>query len=322
LPVGYYEYLLASVTTTDLTASQVRSLGERELARIHQELRVVMTALGHTGSIERFFDFLRTDDRFFYPDTSEGREAYLADTRRILAEMQARLDEIIVDPPNAPLDIRRLGGTSEAEALPMYSPNGAYLVPLADMRAAPKFLLQAIAYHEGVPGHHLQFSVQRARRDGERSSLASGNCQSTGYTEGWGFYAERLPYELGLYTDSSANAGRLGLEAWRAARAVVDVRLNVEGWSDEQALAFLLDNTPLPEALARIEVRRFRAMPAHATGYLVGKLAIQRQRERAAAALGSKFDIRVFHDQVLRHGPMPLAAIEDLVERWIESAAR
>ena len=321
LPVGYYEHLVASSTTAALTAGEVRALGERELARIHQDLRGVMAALGQSGSMRHFFDYLRTDDRFFYPGTDEGREAYLSDTRRIVAEMQSRLDELVIDPPNAPLDVRRLGGTSESEALPMYVRGGTYLIPMADMHAVPRYLLQGIAYHEGLPGHHLQFSIQRGAPGG-KGSLAADHCQSSGYTEGWGFYAERLPYELGLYADSYANAGRLGLEAWRAARAIVDVRVNVDGWSDERALAFLMDNTPLPEALARIDVGRFRVSPGLTTAYLIGKLAIERQRARAAAALGPKFDIRVFHDQVLRHGPMPLAAIEDLVERWIQSASR
>jgi uncharacterized protein (DUF885 family) len=317
LPAGYYAHLVASITTKALTAEEVRVLGERELSRIHQDIRALMATLGERESLKSFFDFLRSDERFFYPDTTEGREDYLADVRRTLTAMQARLDEVVMGAPNVPLIIR---GTSEPDALTMYA-GGEILIPLADMRTAPKYLLQAIAYHEGVPGHHLQFAIQRGKV-GAPMSLAAQNCQTSGYGEGWAFYAERLPYELGMYTDPYSNAGRLGMEAWRAARAIVDVRVNVDGWSDEQAVAFLLDNTPLPEPMARGEVRRFRRTPSRATAYLIGELAIEQQRERAAAALGPRFDVRLFHEQVLRHGPMPLAAIEDLVERWIQSAAR
>ena len=321
LPADYYHHLIASVTTTNLTSQEVRTIGERELARIHGEVRSVMQALGRTESLERFFEFLRTDDRFFYPDTDDGREAYLAETRRVLAEIRSRLDEVIVDPPDVPLEVVRNSSGQEAEALPMYMAGKAYLVPLADMRASPKYLLQTIAYHEGAPGHHLQFTVHQARRpDARRSSFLTDQSANPAYAEGWGFYAERLAYELGLYTDPYANAGRLGMEAWRAARLVVDVGLNVDGWSEAQGIAFLLANTPLPEALARIEVRRFRNSPGHATAYMIGKLAIERQRARATAALGARFDLRAFHDQVLRYGPMPLTALEEVIDRWMASS--
>jgi uncharacterized protein (DUF885 family) len=334
-----YDGMIAAQTSTALTAGEARAIGERELARIHAEMVVAAPEGGFEGSAAALFDYMRTDDQFYYPNTDEGRAAYLAEARRVIDAMKARLGEVVPAPPDAPLEVRRYPPEQERQAIAgMYQAGGrpiagdaaeatsaAYVVALADMSAAPKYFLQPLAHHEGLPGHHLQFMLEDRRA--ARAAAATGvsaqalvfaQPRSFGaHAEGWALYAEELPRELGLYTDSWSVVGQLGMEAWRAARLVVDVGIHAEGWSRDEAIAFLLANTPLTETQARIEVDRYARLPGQATSYMIGKLAIEDARERAEAALGEDFDLRAFHDQVLGHGGLPLPVLDEVIDRWI-----
>ena len=326
-PAAEYARLTERYTTAAYTTDELRALGQSELERIGSELRAVMQEVGFDGSVEDFWNHLRTDDRFYYPDTADGRAAYLADAARIVAEIEARVGELVDLPPSssvmslAPLQV---GATPEGTA-PVIA--GGYNAPtedgapgtlrfnLADMRSAPKFQMAAIAYHEGVPGHHLQMSVARDRPAGGPPQSGSG-----AFFEGWAHYAERLPLELDLYRDPYANAGRLGLEAWRAARLLADIGLAVDGWSRDRAIAFMLANTPLSQRQATLEIDRCIARPASTSVYIIGKVAFVDLRARAEAALGEAFDVRAFHYEALRHGPVSLPELEGVVDAWIEGA--
>lgn len=335
LPEGraYYDFLVAANTDGAMTAAEAHDIGRRELARIHGEMRAAMAETGFAGTLEEFFAFLRTDDRFYFPDTDEGRAAYIAEARRVIDAMAPRMDEILEDAPQGALDIIRPPAALEAASPSgMYMPrgasftgganrprdNGAYVLNLSDMRAAPKYLLQAMTYHEGLPGHHLQNLLRAAA---PRGSAFSAPQATLAHTEGWGLYAERLPFELGLYTDPYSNIGRLGMEAWRAARLVVDTGLHAEGWTRAEVAAFLLANTPLTEGQARNEAERYAGSPGQATAYTIGLLKVLELRERARAALGQEFDLREFHGEILGHGQVSLSVLEELVDRWIAEQA-
>jgi uncharacterized protein (DUF885 family) len=194
---------------------------------------------------------------------------------------------------------------------------GALLFRLDDMRSAPRFLLPVLAYHEGIPGHHLQTTMERASL-----GAATPAPRVPAYSEGWAAYAMMLPFELGLSGDPYAEAGRLSLLAGGAARMLVDVGLQVDGWTRDESVAFLLANTPASERDARLEVERSLARPATTSVYIVGMLEFRELRARAEAALGDAFDLRAFHQEVLRHGQLTLPALEEAVDRWIADAER
>lgn len=337
-----YDHLIANHTSIALGAEEVRVIGERELERIHREMLAAAAdaaEAGFGGSPRELFEFLRTDDRFYYPNTDEGRAAYLSEATRVIETVKARLAEIVPDPPDAPLEVVRFLPEQESQApAGMYqassqsiegdaetATSAAYVVNLADMRAAPKYFLQPLAYHEGLPGHHLQFMLE-ARRASRQAVTGGAAAQplmsvqprsSGAYSEGWALYSEELPLELELYDDPWSNIGRLGMEAWRAARLIVDVGIHKDGWSREMAVAFLIANTPLTETQALTEADRYARLPGQATSYMIGKLKIEDLRARAEDALGESFDLRAFHQEVLGYGSMPLTVLEEVIDRWI-----
>lgn len=326
LPHGeaYYDFLLSSYTTTDLTAAQIHELGLSEVARIQGEMRKVMRRAKFKGDLRAFFDFVRTDDRFYFPDTPEGRAAYLAEATRVIDEMRVRLPALFLTLPKADLAVRAVEPFREASAGKAFYQRpsddgqrpGIYYVNLYRMRDMPKTELEALAYHEGIPGHHMQLAVS-----GELGSLPAFRRQAgyTAYTEGWGLYSERLPKELGFYSDPHSEFGRLTLELIRAVRLVVDTGLHAMGWTREQVIQYHLDNTPLPEGSVVRATERYIVVPGQATAYTVGMLRILDLRERARRRLGADFDIREFHDVILRSGPMPLGMLEQQVGRWVNA---
>jgi uncharacterized protein (DUF885 family) len=331
--VGAEEYarLTELHTTLALTADDIRGIGRRELDRVLVEIQGEMDEVGFEGTTEEYFAFLRSDDRFYYPDTDEGRAAYLAEARRIAAEMGERLDALIEPPATltaldaAPLPPNYPPWTTAAYASPgmrltasaPVMETGALLFNLADMRSAPRFQIPVLSYHEGIPGHHLQLTIERAqpRLAGQYSERIPA------YAEGWAAYAMQLPWELGLPQDPYANAGRLGLLSWGTARLLVDVGLAVDGWSREEAVAFLLANSALTERQARLEVERCVERPAASSVYMIGMLKFQELRARAEAVLGDEFDPREFHQVVLGQGQLTLPALENAVDVWIAEAA-
>lgn len=320
LPDGkaYYEALLANYTTTDMTASQIHELGLAEVARIHGEMRAIMTKVGFKGSLQEFFVHLRTSPQFYHTT----REAYLADVDKYVKAMEARLPAFFNTLPKAPLVVKPVEAFREKSAGKAFyqspSPDGSrpgtYYVNLYDLNDMSKTELEALAYHEGVPGHHLQRAVQ-TELTGLPPFRRFGGV--TAYTEGWGLYSEELAKDMGFYTDPYSDFGRLGMELWRACRLVVDTGIHDKRWSREQAIQYLKDNTPNPQGDIEKAIERYIVYPGQATAYLIGKLKIMELRGRAQAALGERFDFRRFHDVVLESGPVPLDILERRVDAWI-----
>ncbi|WP_370182585.1 DUF885 family protein [Alteriqipengyuania sp.] len=314
----YYDALLASYTTTDLTADQIHRLGVENVARIHDEMRTIMRQVGFEGTLQEFFEFTRTDDRFYY----DTREAYLADAQAVIDAMEAKLPEYFTTLPKADMVIKPVEAFREQSAgkafyqspAPDGSRPGTYYVNLYNLKDMSKNELEALAYHEAVPGHHLQRAIQTELGDVPPFRRFGG---VTAYTEGWGLYSEDLPKEMGFYTDPYSDFGRLQMELWRACRLVVDTGIHSKRWSRERAIQYLKDNTPNPDGDIRKAIERYIVMPGQATAYMIGKLKIMELREKARAELGEDFDIRAFHDVVLLDGPVPLSILEENVEAWI-----
>ena len=321
LPDGdkYYAALLASYTTTDLTADQIHDLGLSEVARIHGEMRGIMQQVGFTGTLQEFFEYTRTDPRFYHTT----REGYLADAARYMAAMEAKLPEFFLTLPKDPLVIKPVEAFREQSAgkafyqspAPDGSRPGTYYVNLYNLRDMSKNELEALAYHEGVPGHHLQRSIQTGLGAMPPFRRFGG---VTAYSEGWGLYTEELGKDMGFYTDPYSDFGRLGMELWRAGRLVVDTGLHHKRWSRERAIQYLADNTPNPEGDIRKAIERYIVYPGQATAYTIGKLKIMELRALARAELGARFDIREFHETILANGPVPLDVMEENVRAWIE----
>jgi uncharacterized protein (DUF885 family) len=326
---AYYNYLLRLHTTTKLTADEIHEIGLTEVARLREEMEVIKDKVGFGGDLRAFFDMLRGatgDERFYFPNTDTGRQAYLDEATAAIERIKARLPDYFGILPKADLVVRRVEPFREQDGAAQHyypaaldgSRPGIYYAHLSDMNAMPKHELEVIAYHEGLPGHHMQIAIAQ-----ELEGLPTFRTQTNfnAYAEGWGLYAEWLATEIdGTYLDPYSEFGRLGSEMWRAIRLVVDTGLHAKGWTEDEANAYFLDNGPITEAQARSEVRRYIVMPGQATGYKIGMLRIQALRRKAEAALGEAFDIRVFHDTILGGGAMPLTLLEARVDRWIAEA--
>lgn len=323
----FYDFMLSQMTTTSMTADEIHNLGLSEVDRIHAEMEAIKAQVGFEGTLNEFFASIRDDKdnpRHYYPDTDEGREAYIADATAAIEKIKAVLPDYFGILPKADLVVRRVEPFREQPgAAQHYYPGtpdgsrpGVYYAHLLDMKAMPKGELEVIAYHEGLPGHHMQISIAQ-----ELTGIPKFRTQAgfTAYSEGWGLYSEKLAKEMpGTYTDPYSDFGRLGSEIWRAIRLVVDTGLHSKGWTEEQAVQFFLDNSAITEAQARSEVQRYIVLPGQATAYKIGMIEIQEMRAKAEAELGDKFDIRAFHDTVLGGGALPLAMLEAKVDRWIE----
>ena len=326
LPDGgaYYDFLLESFTTTKLTVSEIHDIGLREVARLHGEMRGVMHEVGFERDLPAFFDFMRKDGRFYYPDTPEGQAAWLADATQSIAAIRARLPELFVTLPKAELVVRAVEPFREKSAGKAFyqrpaqdgSRPGVFYANLYRMREMPKYEQEALAFHEGIPGHHLQIAIASEQEALPQFRRSGGY---TAYSEGWGLYSERLGKELGFYKDPYSEFGRLALELHRAVRLVVDTGLHARRWSREQTIRYHVENSPTGADAAIKATERYILNPGQATAYMIGMLKIVELRERAAAALGKDFDVREFHDLVLRTGGVPLTVLESEVLRWIES---
>jgi uncharacterized protein (DUF885 family) len=327
---AYYEYLLRLHTTTDLTADEIHEIGLAEVTRIRGEMEAIKEEVGFEGDLRAFFDLLRDskeDERFYFPDTDEGRQAYIDEATAAIERIKAQLPDFFGILPRADLVVKRVEPFREQDgAAQHYFPStpdgsrpGVYYAHLSDMTAMPKRELEVVAYHEGLPGHHMQIAIAR-----ELEGLPEFRTQAffNAYVEGWGLYSESLATEFdGTYEDPYSEFGRLGTEMWRAVRLVVDTGLHAKGWTEEQAFEYFLENAAITEAQARSEVRRYIVMPGQATSYKIGMLKIQELRARAEEALGDDFDIRAFHDVILGGGAMPLTILERRVDRWISTKA-
>ena len=322
---AYYNTRLKHYTTTDLTADEIHDIGLREVARIQAEMQEIMTRVGFDGSLKEFFTFLRTDPQFTFPETDAGREAYMAEATAIIDDMRTRLDSLFITKPKANMVVKRVEPFREATAFGAFynspaldgSRPGTYYINLKDMEDQPKFLMQALAYHEGIPGHHMQIAIAQELEGLPKFRTLGGQ---TAFIEGWALYSEAIPKEIGLYTDPYKEFGQLGMEIFRAARLVVDTGIHAKKWDREKAVQYYLDNIPNPEGDVRAEIDRYIVWPGQATAYMIGKLKIEELRAKAEAAMGDQFDIRQFHDTVIANGSVPLNILEELVDDYIATA--
>lgn len=320
----FYEYLLRFYTTTDMSADEIHQLGLEEVNRLTEKMHDIKSRVDFEGDLEAFFDYIRSDERFFYPNTEAGRTAYLKQAEDYLHTMEQRLPEYFAQLPGIPLEVRRVESYREQDGAPQHymggsadgSRAGVFYAHLSDMSSMPKNELEAIAYHEGLPGHHMQISIAQQLQDTPKFRTQA---RFTVYTEGWALYAEWLAREMGAYEDPYSEFGQVVTELWRAVRLVIDTGLHAKEWTKEDAIDYFMQKTPIAEGAVRTEVQRYMTIPGQATSFKIGMQKIQDLRREAELALGDSFDIRDFHDAVLGGGALPLPLLERRVSDWIET---
>lgn len=322
--VAFYDARLASTTTTDLTAPEIHQIGLREVDRIHAEMRTIMKKVGFDGTLQQFFKHINDDDSHFYENSDQGRADYVAEATRIVDNMRAELHQFFNTKPKAEIVVKPVEAFREKSAGKAFyqSPTldgsrpGTYYVNTYDLKAIPKYQMEALAYHEGIPGHHMQIAISQELKD---IPMFRKFGWYTAYGEGWALYSEYIPKEMGFYSDPYSDFGRLSMELWRACRLVVDTGIHAKKWTREKGIEYYVNNTPNVEADAVKMVERHIVMAGQATGYKIGMLKILELREKAKKKLGDIFDIREYHDVVLTNGRLPLDILEDQVDKWIAS---
>jgi uncharacterized protein (DUF885 family) len=327
LPNGdkFYSNALRFYTTTGLTADQIHEIGLSEVKRIHLEMKAIMDKVGFKGSLQDFFKFMREDDRFYHPDTPEGKAAYLKEAVGYVDAMRAQLGGTFGLKPKAPLEVRMVEPFREGSAASAFYNRGTadgkrpgiFYVNLSNMRARPRNQIEGLVYHEGIPGHHMQLSIAQELPNVPRfQSLDNGN---SAFAEGWALYTEQLGKEMGFYTDPYSDFGRLTNEVWRAIRLVVDTGMHAKKWTKEQATDYFVANSSMDRDGAFREVHRYIGDPGQATAYKIGMIKILDVRAKAKAKLGSRFTLPGFHDAVLGSGSVPLDMLERQVSTWTKS---
>ncbi|GAA0293040.1 DUF885 domain-containing protein [Psychrosphaera haliotis] len=323
---AFFNNALARTTTTDLTANEIHKIGLDEVARIHQEMTEIKNKVGFDGELSDFFEFMRNDKQFYYDNTKEGKQQYLDEAVALIDDMKSRLDSLFLTKPKADMIVKQVEAFREKSAgkafyqqpAPDGSRPGIYYANLYDMEAMPTYQMAALAYHEGIPGHHMQIAIKQELEGIPMFRKFGGY---TAYTEGWGLYSELIPKEIGLYEDPYSDFGRLAMELWRACRLVVDTGIHSQKWTRQQGIDYYVTNTPNAVSDAVKMVERHIVMPSQATAYKIGMLKILELREKAKTALGDKFDIREFHDVILKNGPVPLNVLEGFVDSYVASKA-
>jgi uncharacterized protein (DUF885 family) len=307
-------------TTTSLTPEEIHAIGLAEVARNRAEMQKVMDEVGFQGSLAAFFEFLRTDPRFYYRTGDELFRAYAYITKVIDPELPRLFGRLY----RTPFGLRPIPETSAPNTTTAYysGPSvdgtrpGYYYVNLYRPEVRPRYEMEVLTVHEAAPGHHLQIALAQEMGDLPKFRRTSG---VTAYVEGWALYSERLGYDLGLYKDPYSRFGQLTYDQWRAVRLVVDTGMHAKGWTREQSIRYFLDNSPRPELDVVNEIDRYLADPGQALAYKIGQLRILELRRRAERELGAKFDVRAFHDEVLGAGSLPLDVLETRIENWIRS---
>jgi uncharacterized protein (DUF885 family) len=319
---AFYAHKLKSSTTTSLTAEEIHQIGLSEVKRIQQEMLAIKDQVGFKGDLKEFFKFVNSDPQFFFPNTDEGRQAYLDESTAFLDEIKQKLPQYFGILPKADLVVKRVEAFREQDGAPQHynqgtpdgSRPGTYYVHLSDMKAMPKSTMEGVAYHEGSPGHHMQISIAQ-----ELESVPKFRTQMgfNAYVEGWALYSEALAKEMGQYKNPYYDFGRLVNEIWRAIRLVTDTGLHAKGWTEADAIKYFSENSSIAPGAIQAEVRRYMVIPGQATGYKIGMLKIQELRKLAETELGDKFDLKAFHDVVLGGGALPLDILEKVVKEWI-----
>jgi len=325
LPEGeaYYQYAIKRHTTTNLSAREIHEIGKREVARIRKEMEAIIRQVGFTRSFQEFLAYLRTDPRFYYTRADELVAGY----SYIAKQSDGKLPELFAELPRTPYGVRVIPGyEAPAQTTAYYQPSasdgsraGLFMINTYKLETRPKYEMEALTLHESVPGHHLQ--IARAQ---ELNGLPEfrRNAGYTAYVEGWGLYAESLGSEMGFYGDPYSRFGQLTYEMWRACRLVVDTGMHAFGWTREQAIDLMKENTAKTENDIIVEVDRYIVWPGQALAYMIGSLKIKELRAKASKELGARFDVRKFHNAVLDDGPLPLDLLDERLTAWIAEQKR
>jgi uncharacterized protein (DUF885 family) len=316
----WYAYMVRLRTTTTLSPDEIHQIGLDEVARIHEQMHGVMEEVGFDGSLKEFFEFVNTDEQFFYDEAEELIQGY-RDMSDHISELSKSLFDVM---PKTGFEVRRVEPFREASAsggsyqsgTPDGARPGVFYANAYDIKARGKWAMESLFLHEAIPGHHFQIMIQRENESLPGFRRFGGY---TAYTEGWGLYAESLGKELGVYTDPYQYFGGLNAELWRAIRLVVDTGLHAKQWTRQDVLDYMYANSAVAEVRAISEAERFMAIPGQALAYKVGQLKIREIRNKAEAALGDKFSIKDFHTEVLQDGAMPLSMLESKIDRWIQT---
>jgi uncharacterized protein (DUF885 family) len=317
---AWYAYMVRIRTTTDMTPGQIHQIGLDEVARIHGEMRGVMEEVGFEGDLKDFFEFVNTDDQFFFDEPEELIQGY-RDMSDHITELSKSLFDVM---PKTAFEVRRVEPFREASAAggsyqagtPDGSRPGIFYANAYDIKARGKWAMESLYLHEAIPGHHFQIMIQRENEDLPEFRRFGG---FTAYSEGWGLYAESLGKELGVYTDPYQYFGGLNAELWRSIRLVVDTGIHAKGWTRQEVLDYMLANSAVADVRAVAEAERFMAIPGQALAYKVGQLKIREIRDDAEAVLGDKFNVKDFHTEVLKDGAMPLSMLEAKIDRWVQA---
>ena len=320
----FFTNALNRTTTTTLTSDEIHKIGLSEVERIHGEMRDIMTKVNFEGELQDFFTYLKEEDQFYYPNTDEGKQQYVDSAKTLIDNMEARLDDLFITKPKARIKVQRVEKFREKSAGKAFYQSGAldgsrpgtYYANLYNTRNMPKFEMEALAYHEGIPGHHMDRSISQ-ELTGIPKFRKFGSY--TAFNEGWGLYCEFIPKEMGMYANPYSDYGRLAMELWRACRLVVDTGIHSKKWTRQDGIDYYMNNTSGTERECVRMVERHIVMPSQATAYKIGMLKILELRSKATEALGEQFDIREFHDVVLTNGPVPLSTLELLVDEYIAS---
>jgi uncharacterized protein (DUF885 family) len=311
--LSYYEYLIRYFTTTDMTPEQIHNLGLSEVKRIRAEMQAIIDKLKFEGDFGEFLEYLRTDPAFYADSVPEllGKAALISKT----AEGEA--PKFFTQLPRGTYNIKAnpSRGTFYMPSSGDGTTSGTYFLGTEDLDSQPLYTLESLSLHEAVPGHHLQsaLAMEIGLPEFRRQLYHSG------YGEGWGLYAEFLGKEMGFYQDPYSDFGRLTYEVWRAGRLVVDTGMHAFGWSRQEAIDYMLENSAMSRLEVANEIDRYITWPAQALAYKIGELKIKELRNKAEQALGEQFDIRAFHDTVVSNGSLPIAVLEDIVSEWISS---
>ncbi|MCZ6686275.1 MAG: DUF885 domain-containing protein, partial [Gammaproteobacteria bacterium] len=325
LPNGdaFYDYRLRSSTSTDMTADEIHDLGLAEVARIQTQMDEILSAEGYSeGTVAERMAILNKEERFLYTNDDEGREQILKDFQGIIDEISEKMPEYFVTLPESKVQVKRIPEFSQANSAGAYyqgpsmdgSRPGVFYANLRNLEEHPKYGMRTLAYHEAMPGHHLQTALQIEMTGVPQFRKMMG---FTAFSEGWALYSERVAWEAGFQDDPYDNLGRLQAELFRGVRLVVDTGIHRKRWSREKAIDYMYGNTGMAKHEVVSEIERYFVIPGQATAYKVGMLKILELRERAITALGEEFDIREFHDVVLRNGDIPLTVLEQQVDQYI-----
>ncbi|MEW6717125.1 MAG: DUF885 domain-containing protein [Chloroflexota bacterium] len=328
LPNGeaYYTYCLRSSTSTDLSPEQVHEIGLKEVERIEAEMTAILEGLGYVGvNPVKQLHALTQEECFMYPNDEKGRAECLADYQRILEHIDQTLDEVFEVRPKAGLQVERVPEFREKTMAGAYyqppdlggSRPGVFYVNLRDMEEIPKFGMKTLAYHEGIPGHHFQIAIAQELRG---VPFFRRLIPFVAYAEGWALYAEKLAQEYGVYKDDPfSQLGYFDSELFRAVRLVVDTGIHYKRWTREQAIEYMREHSGITQESVVSEVERYFVMPGQACAYKIGEIKILELRDKARRELGERFDLRKFHNVVLRNGSMPLTVLEQVVDEYIQT---